>query len=190
VAKKSGGLVNMKREIAALRLTAGLIAALGPVVFGGAPASAQDYVENVPQAVHWYMPQSWVTPPQTGPKFRPLPGQYGHNYRNRTYGSFSRNCFGDCLDLPGMVRTGGYHVILRRPKVVIFDPREFRVAPRAKYLSRQAQQPAATLRAAKPARSAVVSVRAVSKPAKRLQPSFTIQNGVRIFRPFQSATPG
>jgi hypothetical protein len=104
VAKKSGGLVNMKREITALRLIAGLIAALNPVVLGGAPAGAQEYVESAPREVLWYMPQSWVTPPQTGPKFRPLPGQYGHNYRNRTYGSFSRNCFGDRLDLPGMVR--------------------------------------------------------------------------------------
>ena len=61
----------MKLEIAAFRLMAILIAALGAIMLGCPPAGAQDYVESAPQEIPWYMPQPWVTPPQTGPTFRP-----------------------------------------------------------------------------------------------------------------------
>ena len=70
----------MQRKIAVLQISAGLIAAFGALILGNAPSGAQDYVASTAQELPWYMPQPWVAPPQTGPKFRPLSRQYGHNY--------------------------------------------------------------------------------------------------------------
>lgn len=163
----------MKIEIAALRLLAGAVLALG-FTAGGAPASAQDAGQEIP----WYMPQPWVHPPQTGPKIRKLPGYYGHSYRNRSYGGFGNSCYGSCRSLPGTVSTG-YGVTLSEPVVAVFDPREYQVVPRTQYQSLEA---AVSRAAATPARPAVVPVGIATKRSERM-PQFSMQNGVRIIRP-------
>jgi hypothetical protein len=170
----------MKREITAARLIAATFVALGFALGGtlltGAPASAQE----TPQATPWYMPQPWVHPPKTGPNVRKLRGYYGHNYRGRSYGSFSTSCYGDCGIVRGTVRTG-YGVTLSQPVVVIFDPRAYKIVPRSSYVvppGYAVQRASAQFRpqAAVPARTAQ---RAAEKPL----PKFSVQNGVRIIRP-------
>lgn len=166
----------MKREITAARLIAAALVALGFALGGtlltAAPAEAQE--------TPWYMPQPWVHPPKTGPDVRKLPGYYGHNYRGRSYGSFSTSCYGDCGIVRGTVRTG-YGVTLSRPVVVIFDPRAYQIVPRSSYVAPPgyaAQRASVQFRpqAAVPARTAQ---RAAEKPL----PKFSVQNGVRIIRP-------
>jgi hypothetical protein len=169
----------MKLEIAARLLIGAFVAlgfAFGGALLGAAPASAQE-------ATPWYMPQPWMHPPQTGPKIRKLPGYYGHNYRNRTYGSFGRGCYGDCGYVRGTI-SSGYGVIYSRPVVAIFDPKIYGIVQRQDYAPRQ--QPATTQRRAiLPANPAVVSVRYPQKPGEKARPNFEVQHGVRIIRPTQ-----
>ena len=171
----------MKRE--AFRPLAALTVALGfafGAVFTAAPANAQNYVDQAPQAaeqIPWYMPQPWVYPPQTGPKIRKLPGYYGHNYRNRSYGGFSNYCYGDCgYRAPGTISSGG-GVILRRPTVVSYDENDYVIVPRTLY---EAPQPATNLRRAAPVTPAVVPTNQLRgyKP----KPKVTMQNGVRVIQ--------
>ena len=175
----------MKSRIPAFRLIAATAAALGALILGSAPASAQYYTAypdvspDVSQDLPWYMPQPWVHPPQTGPKIRKLPGYYGHSYGNRSYGGFSNGCYGDCRELPGTVSTG-YGVTLSQPVVAIFDPRDFQLVPRAQQQTLAAlPEPASR---PSPARPLVVSVDVPTKRKDR-QPEFAMQNGVRIIRP-------
>jgi hypothetical protein len=164
----------MKLEIRALRLfTATLVATGFALGVQASPAGAQDVTEKLP----WYMPQPWVHPPQTGPKIRKLPGQYGHTYRNRSYGGFSNGCYGDCRDdLPGTISTGnGY--ILQRPVVAIFDPRAYQVVPRQAYLA----EPPTAKAARAPIKPAVVSAMTRNMQQKP-KPNVTTQNGVRVIR--------
>lgn len=166
-------------KLEAVRPLAALFVALGFVfgtAFTTAPASAQGHVEQIPQAVEqtpWYMPQSWVHPPQTGPKIRKLPGYYGHTYRNRSYGGFSNYCYGDCgYRAPGTISTSG-GVILRRPTVASFDEDEFMIVPRTLY---EAPQPVIERRA--PIAPAVVP--ANKQRGYKPKPTITMQNGVRV----------
>lgn len=159
------------RPLAALFVALGFVfaATLGAVVTA-APASAQDTGQ-----IPWYMPQPWVHPPQTGPKIRKLPGYYGHTYRNRSYGSFSTYCYGDCgYRAPGTVSTSG-GVILKRPEIVSYDQDEYMIVPRTLY---EAPQPVVQRKA--PITPAVV-------PANQLRgykpkPTVTMQNGVRVIQ--------
>ena len=167
----------MKLEIAARLLIGAFVAlgfALGGALLGAAPASAQE-------ATPWYMPQPWMHPPQTGPKIRKLPGYYGHNYRNRSYGSFARGCYGDCGYVRGTI-SSGYGVIYSRPVVAIFDPKYYGIAPRETYMPQQ-QQATTQPRAVLPANPVVVSVRNAQKQRQKALPKIQTQNGVRIIRP-------
>ncbi len=175
----------MKLEIATIRLAGRLLAAaflalgfamvigLGGALATAAPASAQE-------AAPWYMPQPWVHPPQTGPKVRKLPGYYGHNYRNRSYGSFGRGCYGDCGYVRGTV-SSGYGVIYSRPVVAIFDPKYYGIVSRQAYMPQQQATP--QRRAILPANPVVVPVRYAQKPGQKAPPKFETQHGVRIIRP-------
>ena len=159
------------RPLAALFVALGFVfaATLGAVVTA-APASAQDTGQ-----IPWYMPQPWVHPPQTGPKIRKLPGYYGHTYRNRSYGSFSTYCYGDCgYRAPGTVSTSG-GVILKRPEIVSYDQDEYMIVPRTLY---EAPQPVVQRKA--PITPAVV-------PANQLRgykpkPTVRMQTGVRVIQ--------
>jgi hypothetical protein len=150
------------------------------VVFTAAPASAQNYVDQTPQAaeqIPWYMPQPWVHPPQTGPKIRKLPGYYGHTYRNRSYGGFNNYCYGDCgYRAPGTISTGG-GAILRRPTVVSYYESDYVVVPRTLY---EPPQPATYQRRAAPITPAVVPTNQLRgyKP----KPTVRMQNGVRVIQ--------
>jgi hypothetical protein len=186
----------MKSRISAFRLLAAMAAALGAFILGSVPASAQyyspgaspdislDISPDISQDLPWYMPQPWVHPPQTGPKIRKLPGYYGHNYRNRSYGGFGNGCYGDCRALPGTVSTG-YGVTLSQPMVAIFDPRDYQLVPRTQQQTLAAlPEPASR---PSPVQPRVVPV---GVPTKRNQPQheFAMQNGVRIFRPSPMTT--
>ena len=150
------------------------------VVFTAAPASAQNYVDQTPQAaeqIPWYMPQPWVHPPQTGPKIRKLPGYYGHTYRNRSYGGFSNYCYGDCgYRAAGTISTGG-GAILRRPTVVSYYENDYVVVPRTLF---EPPQPATYQRRAAPITPAVVPTNQLRgyKP----KPTVRMQNGVRVIQ--------
>ena len=168
-------------KLEALRSLAAAFVALGfalGAVFTVTPASAQNYVEQAPQAteqIPWYMPQPWVYPPQTGPKIRKLPGYYGHTYRNRSYGGFSNYCYGDCgYRAPGTVSTGG-GVILRRPTVVSYYGDEYVFVPRTLY---EAPQPVVERRAA--ATPAVVPTN--QQRGYKPKPTIKMQNGVRVIQ--------
>ena len=158
-------------KLESLRPLAALFVALGFVLtLDAAPASAQS-AEQIP----WYMPQPWVYPPQTGPKIRKLPGYYGHTYRNRSYGSFSTYCYGDCgYRARGTISTGG-GVILRRPTVVSYYDNDYMVVPRTLY---EAPQPVVQRKA--PVSPAVVPTNQLRgyKP----KPTVTMQNGVRVIQ--------
>jgi hypothetical protein len=167
----------MKIQIAAARLLAAGFLALGLGIGGtlltAAPASAQE--------TPWYMPQPWVHPPQTGPKIRKLPGYYGHTYRNRSYGSFSNYCYGECgYWAPGTVHSSG-GVVLYQPVVAAFDPRAYQIVPRSAYVVQQGYAaPSAQSQFRRPAAMpARYAVRSAQKPL----PKFSVQNGVRIIRP-------
>ena len=168
-------------KLEALRPLAALFVALG-FVFGtvvtAAPASAQNYVDQAPQAagqIPWYMPQPWVHPPQTGPKIRKLPGYYGHTYRNKSYGGFSNYCYGDCgYRAPGTISTGG-GVILKRPTVVSYDENDYVFVPRTLY---EAPQPVVQ-------RKVVVTPAVVPTNQQRgykPKPTVTMQNGVNVIQ--------
>jgi hypothetical protein len=137
-----------------------------------APATAQE------QQTPWYMPQAWVSPPQTGPKVRPLDGYYGSVRPNQSaYGSFSTACYGDCGYLRGTVVTGN-GVVLRRPTAAIYDRSAYQLVQRGYYPTRYVY-------VAVP-RTVMVAQRAAppAKPVhKKLLPQYTVQNGVRIIRP-------
>lgn len=168
-------------KLEALRPLAALFVALGFVLaFNAAPASAQNYVEQAPQAaeqIPWYMPQPWVYPPQTGPKIRKLPGYYGHTYRNRSYGSFANYCYGDCgYRARGTISTGG-GVILKRPTVVMYYDNDYMVVPRTLY---EPPQPAPSLRRAAPVTPAVVPT--AQQRGYKPKPTVTMQNGVRVIQ--------
>ena len=169
----------MKLETASRLLIGAFVAlgfALGGALIGATPASAQE-------ATPWYLPQPWMHPPQTGPKIRKLPGYYGHNYHNRTYGSFGRGCYGDCGYVRGTI-SSGYGVVYSRPVVAIFDPKYYGIALRQDYAEQQPQRQATTqLRAKLPANPAVVSVRYPQQPGQKQPPKFETQHGVRIIRP-------
>lgn len=156
----------MKLEM--LRPLAAFIVALGFVfAFDTAPASAQ---EKTP----WYMPQPWVYPQQSGPKVRKLPGYYGHTYRNKSYGSFAKYCYGECgYRWPGTVSSSG-GVILSRPTVAAFDPNAYQLVPRTLYV---APQPVAQRKAAK-ATVFPTSQQRGYKP----KPTVRMQNGVRVIQ--------
>lgn len=168
-------------KLEAVRPLAALFLALGFVfgaVFTAAPASAQSYIEQTPQAagqIPWYMPQPWVYPPQTGPKIRKLPGTYGYAYRNKTYGGFSTYCYGDCgYRAPGTVSTGD-GVILKRPAVVSYDRDEYVIVPRTLY---EAPQPVVQRKA--PVTPAVVPTN--QQRGYKPKPKVTMQNGVRVIQ--------
>ena len=162
-------------KLESLRPLAALFVALGLVlgaIFTAAPASAQD-AEDIP----WYMPQAWVHPPQTGPKIRKLPGEYGHTYRNRAYGGFGDYCYGDCgYRAPGTVISRG-GAVLRRPTVAAYDEGEYMIVPRTLY---EPPQPATELRRAAPVTPAVVSARTGQRTGYKPKPTVTLQNGVNV----------
>jgi hypothetical protein len=169
-------------KLEAVRPLAALFVALGFVLaFGTAPASAQyatsydtlPAAEDTAEQTPWYMPQSWVHPPQTGPKIRKLPGYYGHTYRNRSYGGFSSYCYGDCgYRAPGTISSSG-GVILRRPTVVSYYDNDYMVVPRTLYA---APQPVVEGRA--PITPTVVP--ATRQRGYKPKPTVTMQNGVRV----------
>ena len=165
-------------KLGALRPLAALFVAFGFVLaFGSAPASAQSYGDPTPQAaeqIPWYMPQPWVHPPQTGPKIRKLPYDYGYAYRNnRSYGSFSNYCYGDCgYRAPGTISTGG-GVILRRPSVVSYYDDDYMIVPRTLY---EAPQPVVERK--RPVTASVVS--ATKQRGYKPNPTVRTQNGVRV----------
>ena len=167
-------------KLGALRPLAALFVALGFAfaLFTAAPASAQSYDDPAPQAaeqIPWYMPQPWVHPPQTGPKIRKLPGQYGHTYRNRSYGSFSNYCYGDCgYRAPGTISTRG-GVILRRPTMVSYYDNDYMIVPRTLY---EAPQPAIQRKA--PVTAAVVPTN--QRRGYKPKPTVNMQNGVNVIR--------
>ena len=168
-------------KLEALRPLAAAFVALGFVLaFDTAPASAQNYLE-APQAAEqtpWYMPQSWVHPPQTGPKIRKLPGYYGHTYRNRSYGGFSNYCYGDCgYRAPGTISTGG-GVILKRPTVVMYDDNDYMIVPRTLY---ESPQPA-TSRRVGPITPNVVQPWSGQQRGYKPKPTVKMQNGVRVIQ--------
>jgi len=149
------------------------------------PATAQDAGEPTP----WFMPQAWMTPKATGPKFKFLPGYYGHNksrgYYGNAYGSFSTGCYGNCGRLPGMVRTG-YGVILQSPVVAIYDPRFYSFVQRGYATPQQA----AAITKGWSTNPAQPAIRATTAPSKsphlvhvNMNPKFQMQNGVRLIRP-------
>lgn len=159
-------------KLEALRPLAAFIVALGFIfAFDTAPASAQDGGK-----LPWYMPQPWVHPPQTGPKIRKLPGDYGYAYRsNRSYGSFANYCYGDCgYRARGTVSTGG-GVVLRRPTVVSYYDGDYMIVPRTLY---EAPQPATQRKAAAKAAVFPTSQQRGYKP----KPTVKMQNGVRVIQ--------
>lgn len=156
------------RLLAAALVTIGF--ALGAAVTA-TPAGAQDAEQQIP----WYMPQPWVYPQQTGPKIRKLPGNYGYTYRNRSYGSFSSYCYGDCgYRAPGTISTGG-GVILKRPTVAMYDENDYVIVPRTLY---EAPQPAVQRKA--PVTPAVVP--AGQQRGYKPKPTVRTQNGVRVIQ--------
>jgi hypothetical protein len=163
-------------RIAASRLLAGALVALGIAFSAATPAVAQGAGEETP----WYMPQPWMHPPATGPSVRFQPGYYGNSagYNARPYGSFSTGCYGNCRRIRGTISTG-YGVVLFHPTVVAFDQRAYVIVPRS-YL----QPRYVVARASAPRQFAAPKPMAVAarKPAKPL-PQFSVQNGVRIIRP-------
>ncbi|HKP25902.1 MAG TPA: hypothetical protein VJV39_18685 [Dongiaceae bacterium] len=164
-------------KLESLRPLAALFVALGFVfaLFTAAPASAQNYGEQplAAEQIPWYMPQPWVHPPQTGPKIRKLPGYYGHTYRNRSYGSFSTYCYGDCgYRAPGTISTSG-GVVLRRPSVVSYYDDDYMVVPRTLY---EAPQPVVERK--RPVTASVVS--ATKQRGYKPNPTIRMQNGVRV----------
>ena len=176
--------MTLDRGFTAFRLlTAALVAigfAIGGATLGAAPARA----DNMP----WYMPQSWMYPKATGPKFRYLPGYYGYKKSlgiyGRTYGGFSNGCYGACgARIPGMVRSG-YNVVLYRPNYVIYDQGAYQLVPRSDYI---VEQPSAYVaQTAAPVQPAIRHV--PTKAAKpwtiiKAEPNFIVQNGVRVIRP-------
>jgi hypothetical protein len=171
-------------KLEALRPLAAAFVALGfMLALGAAPASAQyatqydtqSGVEDTAEDIPWYMPQPWVYPPPTGPKIRKLPGEYGHTYRNRSYGSFSNYCYGDCgYRAPGTISTGG-GVILRRPTVVSYYDDDYMIVPRTLY---EAPQPVVQRKA--PVTAAVVPTN--KQRGYKPKPTVTMQNGVSVIR--------
>jgi hypothetical protein len=161
-------------KLEALRPLAAACVALGltfGAVFTAAPANAQD------TQIPWYMPQPWVYPQQTGPKIRKLPGYYGHTYRNRSYGGFSKYCYGDCgYRAPGTISTGG-GVILQRPTVVTYDADDYMIVPRTLY---EPPQPIVQRKAV--AMPAVVQPWSGQQRGYKPKPTVRMQNGVRVIQ--------
>jgi hypothetical protein len=164
------------RQISASRLLAAALLAIGcALMLAPAPATAQEE-----QQTPWYMPQAWVTPPQTGPKVRPLPGYYGSiRYNHSTYGSFSTSCYGECGYLRGTIVTGN-GVVLRRPTAAIYDRSVYQLVPRGYYPTRYVYVRTPMPR---PVMVAQRSAHPATPVHKKVLSQYTIQNGVRIIRP-------
>lgn len=187
-------MIGHSQIFGARLLSAALLAVGVALLIGAAPAKAQYAGPATAQdagETPWFMPQAWMTPKATGPKFKFLPGYYGHNksrgYYGNAYGSFSTGCYGNCGRLPGMVRSG-YGVILQSPVVAIYDPRFYAFVERGYATPEQA---AAITKGwpTNPAQPLLARARVATKGPHpnmvhiNMKPKLQIQNGVRVIRP-------
>lgn len=185
-------MIGHSQIFGARLLSAALLAVGVALLIGAAPAKAQYAGPATAQdagETPWFMPQAWMTPKATGPKFKFLPGYYGHNksrgYYGNAYGSFSTGCYGNCGRLPGMVRSG-YGVILQSPVVAIYDPRFYAFVQRG-YATPQQAAAATKTWPTNPAQPLVVRASVATKSPHmvhiNMKPKFQLENGVRIIRP-------